>query len=98
MLEGGSDDKLAHMESFHLTLNQPIAPLHTSVWDDPLSLMRPIEGILVKTINLLSNPKFDGEGHAYAFTHLKIFDIARRNLKIVQDNETCRVFILTFEG
>jgi hypothetical protein len=70
VLEGGSDDKPSHVESFHLTLNQPMAPLHTFVWDDPLSLLRPTEGIPVKTINLLSNPKFDGEGHVSAFTHL----------------------------
>jgi hypothetical protein len=46
----------------------------------------------------LSNPKFDDEGHVSSFTHLKRFDITRQNLKIVEDNETCRLFILTFEG
>jgi hypothetical protein len=55
---------------FILTLNYPMAPLLTSVWDDFLILLRPTEGIPVKTSNLLSNPKFDGEGHVSAFYHL----------------------------
>jgi hypothetical protein len=55
-------------------------------------------GGVSKIINILSNPKFDGEGHGSAFMHLKIFDITRRNLKIVKDNEICQLFILTFKG
>jgi hypothetical protein len=95
---GGLDNKPTHVESFHLTLNQPMAPIHTSVWDDPLSLPRPTKAISAKINNLFSNPKFDGEGHVTTFTHLNQFDITRQNLKIVQDKEICRLFILTFKG
>jgi hypothetical protein len=69
-LEGGLDDKPSHMESFHLTLNHPMDPLHTSICDDPLSLSRSNKAISIKTFNFLSNLKFDGEGHVYASTHL----------------------------
>jgi hypothetical protein len=51
-----------------------------------------------KTINLLSNLNFDGEGNVSTFMHLNQFNIARNNLKIVRDNEICRLFILTLEG
>ena len=70
------DGKPAHMLSFHLNINHPMDPLRTFVWDGPLSLPRPTGGISVDTFNLLSNPKFYGEGNVFAFTHLKRFDIA----------------------
>jgi len=74
-LEGGTDDKPTHVESFNLTINESMDPLRTSIWDDPLSILRPTEGIRVKTVNLLSNPKFNGEGHVSVFTHLNPFEI-----------------------
>jgi hypothetical protein len=75
-----------------------MTPLCTSLWDIPLSLLIPTRGISLKAVNLLSHSKFDGEGHVSAFTHLNQFDITQQNLNIVQDNEICRLFILTFEG
>jgi hypothetical protein len=76
-LEGGSDEKPTHVESFRLTFNQHMDPLHTSIWDIPLSLLRPIDAISIKSVNLLSSPKFYGEGHVYAFMNLKQFGITR---------------------
>jgi hypothetical protein len=60
---------------FILTLNQPMSPLHTSIWDYPLSILISTEGILVRTVNIFRNQKFNGEGHVFAFTHINHFNI-----------------------
>jgi hypothetical protein len=98
VLAGGSDDRPSHVESLHLNFKQLVAPLHTSIWDDPLILLRPTKVISLKTINLLSNSKCNGQGYVSAFAHLSHFNITQQNIKIVQDNESCRLFVLTFEG
>jgi len=46
------DERPSQVESFHLNFNQPMAPLYTSIWDNPLSLLRPTRGVSIKTINL----------------------------------------------
>jgi len=98
MLEGGLNDKPTHLDSFQLTFNYHMDPLHTFVWDIPLNLSRPTRGMSFNIVILLSNPKFDGEGHVPAFTHLNQFNITRKNLNIFQDNEICQLFIPTFKG
>jgi hypothetical protein len=58
-----------------------MAPPHISIRDHPLSILRLSGGIPKKTVDLLSNLKFGGEGKVYAFKHLNQFNIACHNLK-----------------
>jgi hypothetical protein len=39
VLEGGAHEKPSHVESLHLNFNHPMPPLHTYIWDNPLSIL-----------------------------------------------------------
>jgi len=72
--------------------------LHMNVKEFSFSLPRPSGRIPLRTLNFLSQVKFDGEGEIVVVNHVHQFFMKCKYCNIITDKEICRLFTLTFEG
>jgi hypothetical protein len=73
-----------------------MAPAQIFVWEHVFNL--PSVNIPSKTLYLLSELTFDGEGSTSAEDHLCIFFYKCLKHNIIDPNVICRLFALTFRG